>query len=234
MKLFRHEIYKLSRDIQFRVCAVVLWVYSIFGFLTSVNRTDFFTAKTVSSFLQDYTDPVLLLILVGVISPTIFASEYSFHTYKNMIPFVSRKKIFWSKFLAMFTGIWIVLLVDMFLELGIASVVTRDFPDIQDFAFSILRYSNIFLMLLLVVSLLTLFCLLVQKRALANVATVCFSLGLYFIPADFKGTALWDLWVDSLAWGSMINMTVFGLIFIISAFIISVSLVVFQRQEVRL
>lgn len=234
MKLLWSELYKLVHDIQLRICVFVLLFYSIMGFSTSVNQ-DLFQGATVSEFLEYNFDPAILLIFSSFICPAVFAAEYSYRSYKNMVPFFSRSKIYLIKMLTMMIGFVFILVLDMLICSIFASLMTGDMLQLADMRNILFRYCTFFAMIMLLTSLLTLFSMIVRNRALTYIATVAFALMLVLLPIPFgdDGIKLWDLWQTSYAWGSVPNGQTIFFTIAASAFLFFVGGIVFYRREIK-
>ena len=233
MNVFFHEGLKLIKDKQVRTVVLVLYFYTIFGFLTSVNLEIFYNT-TPTVFLKNNVDPVVLFILMGLVSSSIFGSDFSHHTYKNIIPVVGRKRVFVNKLITLLIGSACILLVDFILNIAIAFFMTGKVAGILDIIDLSKRYAAFYIIVLFISALLILFCILTRSRALAYVMAVVLPFSLSVFPIGYKGYTVWDIFEEMCVWGvSPLNTSAVILIIVI-LLTLSMSWMIFSKREVSL
>lgn len=232
MKLLSSELYKLLHDAQLRICIVIMLAFSGFSFLLSVNP-ELYQTTDASVFLSYNLDPAILLLFTGFTSLAVFASEYSCRTYKNIVPFFGRGKIFLTKTIAMVVLIAVTLLLNTIVSVATACMVTGDTITLSDVQNLLFQYIVFFAMSLLLSSMLTLFGLLVQNRALGYVAAIMLSMTFSVIPVPFTGDSLWYMWATSFEWGQVPSGTVVVITLVAAAAIQFVGGMMFERKELR-
>lgn len=233
MNGFFHEILKLAKDRQVGVIALVLYFYTLFGFLTSVN-VEIFYNTTPTVFLENNSDPVVLFILLGFISSSIFGADFSHHTYKNIIPVVGRKKIFVNKLITLFISMAGILLIDFILNIIIAFFMTGKMASILDIISLSKRYIAFYTIVLFISAFFILFCILARSRALTYVMAVILPFSFSAFPIGYKGYTVWDVLAGMYTW----NVSPFNVSTIVLSIVILIVLltsgIIFSRREVLL
>ena len=201
MKIFYHESFKLIKDKQVRVVFLALCFQTIFGFLLSVNRDDFFHT-TPAFFLENNSDPAVLFILMGFVSASIFGADFSYRTYKNLVPFVGKRKIFINKMITLFTSIAGILMIDITLNIAIAFVMTGKIANFLDIISLFKRYFAFYIIIIFLSAFLILCCILTQNRALTYVMAVALPLLFSALPVGYNHYTVWDIFEKMYMWNA--------------------------------
>jgi ABC-type transport system involved in multi-copper enzyme maturation permease subunit len=225
-------MFKLIKDLQFRVCLIFLFGNIIFGFLIAPRRSDFFE-YSISQFLENNVDPAILLILVGLIAPTIFASEYSYNTYKNILPYIHKRNTFVNKVLMLLAGVAVILLFSMIIGILFAIVMTGESPTLVDITQFIQKNVVFFVMICLSTSVLTLFSILIKNRAIVNVLSVILTFTYLILPVPTTGKTLWQLFELTYLEKGFLDINNLLAITVVAVIFYSVSMYIFIKQEVR-
>jgi len=233
MKVFFHEGFKFVKNTQLKVTIFILYFYTVFGFLTSVNQDGFYHV-TPAVFLENNTDPAVLFILMGFVAPSIFGCDFSYHTYKNIVPITSKKNIFFNKLLVLFTGIIGILTIDFLLNILVTLFMTGELATFSDVICLLKRYIGFYVIILFISGFLALFCMLTKSRALTYVMAVILPFSFSAIPTDFLGNTVWDAFEKLYAW----NANPFNIITVILVVVMCITLLisemVFLKREVSL
>ncbi len=233
MSILFHEGLKLIKDKQVRAVVFVLYFYTIFGFLTSVNLEIFYNT-TPEVFLKNNSDSVVSFILMGFISSSIFGSDFSYRTYKNIIPFAGRRRIFVNKLIALLISAASILLIDFILNIVIAFFMTGKMAGVLDAIALFKRYVAFYIIVLFISAFLILFCILTRSRALTYVMAVVLPFSFSAFPIGYKNYTVWDIFEEMYTWNMSPLNTNTVLLSIVILIVLLTAGIIFSRREVLL
>lgn len=233
MNLLQGELYKLWKDRQIRVISIIMILYTVFGSLLSVNP-DYYTNATAPMMLNDATsDAAMILIFLGLVSSAVFAAEYSFRTYKNVIPYVKRNQIYIAKVMSSVIGIFVLLFICYLVGLVYSVVYTGTFMAMIDLKYYFFRFCTHFFMVLLHTGILILISIATKNRVIVNISTVLVLFFYMFIPINSSKQSIFHFGELAYEWGKTPDLLMLLLLIIAYFICVLLGYLIFRRQEVK-
>lgn len=225
-KLLHFELSKLVKDYQFRFILIFIFFFLLYKFIGIDQPVDISFAGWSNS---NTTDSVLMILLIGVVTATVFASDYSNRTYKNFLPYVNKIDVFISKVIVNFVGIFIALAFWYIIVFILSGFVTREM-DLAVIRPLILRFITQYLLVVFHASFIIIAGIITKSRAIANSFTILSWLVYSFIP--FKGQFFFDYIVSNYNWNDTPNVILCISFIGVFGLLSSLSYMIFNKQEV--
>lgn len=229
--MIKCEEYKLYKDKQIRIIVGFIIFYLTIKFIFS-EKPSFYVSGSVGEWMADATiDSAFMAMLVSLVASAIFAAEYSYKTYKNIIPYVKKRRLFEAKIVTNAVSIFIILIIWYIFGLIIAIIKSTNSLTFQDLLFSLYKFCTQYLMILAHSGLLILISVVFHSRTITNISTVLLWFCYSFIPIN--GKKIFDYIVYACIWGTKPNYMLCLCLLLLFCICTFISNIIFNKQEVR-
>jgi hypothetical protein len=231
--LVAFEVRKLihERQLHFAVLLILVNLAYVYFFLTESVGLNEVSGSVFASWLNSgASDTAFILIFLGLSTASVFSADYSYHTYKNFVPYTGIGRVYFAKILVNLVSLLALLLLWYALAIVFSTIKAGDF-DVESVVTFLPRFATQYPHVVFNGGLLALVAALVRNRGITNIALVLSWFAYGFIPV--AGTPVYAHVSRSLAWGAEPNVILVAVLIAASVVLYAVAGVITCKREVR-
>jgi ABC-type transport system involved in multi-copper enzyme maturation permease subunit len=225
--LVNFEVRKLLHDKEFLIAVALVIAYMLYAF-TLLDRPD--NDSFAGWFDSRTRDSVFMVFFIGLVSASIFSSDYAYKTYKNVVPYVGMRRVFFSKVMTNVILIFAVLLLWYFLAFVFSIIRSGETAFADSMMPLLFRFVTQYLLVLFHSGILLLVASITRQRGVTSVFTVLGWVAYAFVPVS--GKPFYEHVVATYLWGVVPDIHLS--LFFVGSFLLCcvASAILSERREV--